>query len=238
MKSLRTLGIAIACSTILFGCGGGGGGGSTTAPAPVASTAMFQILPEIANDFNSVGTKPFSITGTRAGVPVTGNGTVTSGSISATVFEGVTALKKSQTVSATITVSGTSIPISSTTTVYVDSSYKPLGSVDSSEYSVLVGALTIPSTAKVYDTGTAYTMNRYSDSSKVTRVGSKAVTYTIMPDTADTALLVVVNTYRDTLGNMTQQDTSTTRITPTGGFTNLTEVGVVFSSALTLTFTY
>jgi hypothetical protein len=220
------------------GGGGGGGGGAPVAAAPVASTSTFQIRAEIANEFNSVSSDQFSISGTLNGQAFTGSGTGVSGSASSVTFEGAPALQKSQTTSFTIVANGVSVPVTTNSVVYVDSNYNPLGKSSSSEYAVLFGAATIPTTAVVNDNGTAYTFNRYANSSKATFLGTEVVTYVLAADTASTALLKVTHTFRNATNTLTSQDTSTTRIMPSGGFTNNSESGFDNTTGLVLNITY
>lgn len=219
---------------LLTACGGGGGGGAT-APAQVASTQTFQIKTAIVNNFNATSTKSFTVSGTLNGVSVTGTGTVTNGSISSTTFETISALQKVSTVSMSLTANGVTTPITTTSTSYVDTNYVPLGSL-STEYEVVTAPVTIPTTALVNDTGTAYTANRYTSISKATLLGTDTVTYVMLPDTASTALLKVIHTSKDTGGNITLQSSATSRITPAGTITPISETGI--SSAVNLVITY
>ena len=238
MKNRLSLLISLCALMLVSACGGGGGGGGSVATTPVASTQTFQTDTAMDTDFNSSSTRTFSISGTVNGIAVSGNGTVTFGGIVNTTFEGVTALQKNSTVSVSVTANGVTIPLTTTSSSYVDSNYVPLGSVGSGSYEVVTDAVNIPATALVNDTGTAYMANIYSSSAKATLNGTDTVTYVLLPDTASTALLQITHTYRDTGGSMTSQDVSTSRLTPQGTSTPISESGYVVSTNTRLVFTY
>ena len=226
---------AVVVSFCLVACGGGGGGGGASSPSgPVASTSVFQIRAENANAYVQ-GSYSFTISGTISGYALSGGGTITDGPVTSGTFEGVTALQQTSTVAGTVIANGNSIPLSSTSTSYIDSNYLPLGGVGS-EY-VVYGAVNIPVTALVNDTGVAYTASRYTNSSKSTLVGTATVTYVLQPDTASTAIFVVTSVSKDTSGVITSTETSRTRITPTGGFTRLNSTAV-YPNGNTFVFNY
>ncbi len=225
--------IAIA----LTGCGGGSGDETTVSTAPVASTTTFQLKSANDNFFNTTGTATFSVSGTVNGATVTGTGTATRGNVSAAVFETVAGFKRSTTVSASLTANGVTAPLTSTSTSFRDAGGVPLGT-SGEEYVVITGAVTIPITARINDTGTAYTANRFSNSSKATLLGTLTSTYVLLPDTETTGLLKITDTLRNTAGTMTSQSTVTIRITAAGGLTFINETGVDFGRNTNLTFTY
>jgi hypothetical protein len=223
---------------LLTACGGGGGGGTTApAAAAVASTQTFQIQTAIVNLFTSTSTLPFSVSGTVNGATVTGTGTVTNGSVSGATFRAITGFQKSSTVSMNLTANGTTVPVTSTSISYVDTNYVPLGS-SGSEYEVVTGAVTIPTTALVNDTGTAYTANRYTSSSMNALLGTDTVTYVVLPDTATTAFLKVTHTLKNTGGTMTSQSTVTLKIAPAGAITRISETGIDVVNNTNLLITY
>jgi hypothetical protein len=161
---------------------------------------------------------------------------VTAGSISSTTFEGVSALQKSVTVSMTLTGNGVTVPITDVSTSYVDTNYRPLGSLSSDEYDVVIGQPTIPTTALVNDSGTAFTANRYTSISKVTWLGTDTVTWVMLPDTASTALLKISHTVKDTGGTTTSQGIATYRMTTAGVVTKLGETLVSGTDNLVVTY--
>lgn len=224
---------SLALAATLIGCGGGGGGGTT---APVASTSTFQLLAIQAASFQQSATRPFSLSGTFNGVAISGSGSITFGSMTGATFETKPALQKTTVVTASFTANGTSYPLNTTSTSYVDTNYLPLG-ISGNEYVVVNGIANIPATALVNDTGTAFTATRYTDSTKTSQVGTATVTYALLPDTATTALLKITWVYRDNSSNVTQTDTSTSRITPTGSETPISETAS-YTNGNNLTISY
>lgn len=214
--------LAVSVTVTLVACGGGGGGGATTAPAPVASTATFQLLTAQANDTQQTSTLPFTISGTFNGFTVTGNGSVTRGNVTSGTFESQTVLQRVMTSSGNVTANGVTTPISTVSTSYFDSNYIPLGS-SGTEYVVVQGTATIPATALVNDSGNAYTATRYTSSAKSTTLGTETVTFALLPDTANTALLRVISVYRDNSSAISYTVTTLTRITPSGAATRISE---------------
>ena len=137
-----------------------------------------------------------------------------------------------------LTANGVTVPITATSIAYTNTNYLPLGSSSSTEYAVVQGTPTIPTTAVINDTGTAYTANRYTSSAKTTLLGTDVVTYALVADTATTGLLKVTHTYKNTGGAMTMQDTLTLRITPTGSLTYVNETVLDLANNQNLTITY
>ena len=154
MKALKYT-LAATSFALLVACGGGGGG-SGGSPAPVASTNTFDLRAAYVALFTTPSSNQFNASGTIEGVSVTGSGTATSGSVTAGTFEGLQSLQRSQTISATFTGNGQSIPLTVTSTDWTDSNYVPRGSTGD-DYEVVVGTPTIPTTARVNDTGVLFT---------------------------------------------------------------------------------
>lgn len=230
MKTVALFASALLVALGLVGCGGGGGDG------PVTSIETFQLRTAFTNYLKSTQTHSGTLSGTYLGVSVSGNFTVTQGALSAGTFEGVAAERKTTLLTGTITGTGGSVPIAASATSFWDSSYLPLGSSGGTDYEVVIGAAIIPATARVSDTALIFTANRYADSTKVTRRGTKEVTYAMEPDTASTALLKLIGINKDTGGTTTSTSSSTYRITPSGGLTRLSEFSTDANG--TLTFTY
>ncbi|MEQ1527607.1 MAG: FG-GAP-like repeat-containing protein, partial [Gallionella sp.] len=94
---------------------------------------------------------------------------------------------------------------------FYDSNYDPLGTIDSSgEYGVYLTPLSIPFSVKVGDTGSIGIKNKYTDSTKVSFSGRDVISYLIEPDTANTAIVNVINKSYDVSGILisTEQDRS------------------------------
>lgn len=208
---------AILFSSLLAACGGGGGGGDS--PEVVASTETFQIRQAWITNVQTAESRSVTYSGTFQGRPLSGSGRVTSGSPTATTFEGQSAYAVVSTVTATIRIDGTDYPLSSSGTSYFGLDYLPLGnSVD--DYQVFTSS-TIPMTARVNDTFIAYTGNIYPNSAKAYRTGTVTGTVVLEPDTASTALLKLIEDERNLSGTLVSQSISVYRITPQGGTTPL-----------------
>jgi hypothetical protein len=221
-----------AITLLLTACGGGGGANGST--GPVSSTETFQLRQAWINSLSS-SSQSFTLSGTDAGIAITGSGTFTSGSLSSTVFESQPALQQVSVATGTVTGGGQTNSLAITQTIYVDSNYIPLGS-SGSEYEVISGASSIPLTARVNDTGVLYQSVRYTSSAKTARLGTSTTSFVLEPDTSSTALLKVINIEKNTNGWTTSTDTETFRITPSGSLTRLSETTSEGNNTLTVTY--
>lgn len=226
--------LALMLLLAVSACGGGGGGG-TTSTGPVASTETFQLRTAYVNYVTETRSLPFTVTGTTSGNSVTGSGTATQGALTSATFESQPAQQKTTTVTGSVTANGVTIPLSSSSTTYVDSNYNPLGS-SGTDYAVVNSGASIPTTARVNDTGTWYSTIRYASSTKATQRGTGTVSYVLEPDTASTALLKIILTEKDNSNNETSRSTVTFRMTPAGALTRISESSVQGSTAITLTY--
>lgn len=227
--------LALTLSVAFLAACGGGGGGSGTPAAPVTSTETFQVRTAYINYVNDSRTLPFTISGTTAGVSVSGSGTLTQSSVTNSTFEGAAALQKTSTINASLTANGMTIPLATTLVSYVDSNYVPLGSVNG-EYLVVTGAITIPVTGKVNDAGVWFSANRYASSLKLNLLGTEVISYALLPDTATTALLNIIQVDKNLSGATTMTTTLRFRMTPTGELTRLSEHAVAEATDLTVTY--
>lgn len=227
----RTLGLTLTLA--ISACGGGGG--NTEPTGPVASTETFQLRTAYVNYVTETRSLPFTVTGMTSGHSVTGSGTATQGALTSTTFESQAAQQKTTTVTGSITANAVTTPLSSSSTTYVDSNYNPLGS-SGTDYKVVTGGTSIPTTARVNDTGTWYSTIRYASSTKATQRGTGTVSYVLEPDTASTALLKIILTERDNSNNETSRSTVTFRMTPAGALTRISETSVQGSTSLTLSY--
>ena len=226
-------------AAFLAGCGGGGGGGN--AWPPISSSEVFQLKAAWDNIARETGTRNFSVSGTDSGASLSGTGNITQSALVGTVFEGIAGQQKTSTILATITItyqgSSRTETLSESASSYYDSNYLPLGSHSSLEYTVVTGNVTIPATARVGDTGTAYTENRYADATKASFLGTTTYTYRLEADTATTALVRIVGLEQDSTGASTgSTETLRYRITPAGAATPISETLV--DSDGTMVFTY
>ena len=231
---LSQIRIWFATSTLalLAACGGGGGGGNS---GPVTSTETFQLRAAYVNYFSDTRSLPFTVTGSVSGTSVTGSGTTTQGAVSSATFEAQAAQAKTTSATGTFIANGQSFSLASSATAYVDSNYNPLG-FNGSEYEVVSSSTPIPATARISDTATWYTSNRYTNSSKTTRVGTTTATFVLEPDTASTALLKIIEIERNTSNAVTSTSTITFRMTPSGALTRLSETVTEGTTSLTVSY--
>jgi len=233
MKKLL-ISISLLSLTALTACGGGGGGGGTV--APVASTETFPLKAIYINAVISPSSENFTISGTSSGVAVTGSGTVTSSNLSAGTFEGLSALQGTSTLTGSFVANGVTYPLNFVGISWFDSNYVPKGTSSNSEYSVIVGTPTIPITVRINDTGTLYTENLYTSSTKAVFLGTETESYVLEADTASTALLTIISVEKNKSGITTNTGTDQYRITPTGTFKRIKSTNVGGPTSLEFTF--
>jgi hypothetical protein len=212
-----------------------GGGSNPTNTGSTTSTETFQFRTAFVNYVTETRSLPFTVTGSSSGYSVTGSGTATQGALTSASFESQAAQQKTTTVTGSITANGVTVPLSSSSTAYVDSNYNPLGSIGDN-YVVVTNGTNIPTTAKVNDTGILYSTILYSSSTKSVKRGTETVAYALEPDTASTALLKIIVTERDTNNTRTSITTSTFRMTTAGALTRISENYVEETTSLTFTF--
>jgi len=217
--------VALLWFVFSFGCGltgcGGGGGGSDS--ALVTSTETFQLKTAWTNYVTDTSSTPFTMSGIISGVPVSGSATATEGGLTVSTFEGVSCNKKVAVINGSLMGNSQIIPLNSTQTYYYDMNYNMLGSSSSDEYTVVIGTMALPQTAKVNDSGILYTETIYPTSDKLFSTGTYTVSYSLEPDTATTALLKLTITERNASGTVVSTEVETLRLTPTGTFTRLNQ---------------
>jgi hypothetical protein len=223
---------ATAVFSLLSACGGGGGGVS----GPIASSESFSLVKLWTNMLTTPSTNNVTISGTVNGAPATGSGTNTFSGLSAGTFEGMPAQKQTQTFAVSLVTNGQTIPINERFDTWVDSNYAPKGESGGDNYVVITVVGTLPTAARVNDTGTLYTANRYANSTKATLLGTRTATYVIEADTASTALASLVIEDKNTSNVTINKSTAQLRITPNGTFTRIKES--IVEGTTTLTFTY
>lgn len=225
----------IVFTTILVACGGGGGGGGGVV-TPVATAQTFNLKTSYANYLQSSSSKNISIAGTTSGINVTGTGTVTTGSLQTSTFQGSNALLKTTSVTSTISGNGKTVPFGFSVQSYYDSNYNYLGF--SGAYFLVVNSFSVlPTAAKINDTGTLVSLSSYPSSQFTTFAnGTTTITYSLTADTETSAIFTLINVKKDTFGAIISTDTERLRITTTNAVTPLSES--FFSSDGTMTVTY
>ncbi|HWH81860.1 MAG TPA: hypothetical protein VNU71_06450 [Burkholderiaceae bacterium] len=246
-KSIRwgwAAGVALAAA-ILAGCGGGGGdsGGGGTTP-PVTSTSSFDVSTAYRARTQAGATENYNYTATNGGVTCTGTSTFVFSPTASATFDGATVLASTQTVTSATPTPGCELG-SGTGTNYYNTNFVPVGlsvnpGLPSEQYGVLASAGTLPSAAKVGDTGTISTLNVYSNSAKTTKTGSRTVTYAIEADTATTSLVNVITKSYDNSATPQLLSTEQKRYRMTAGAATLTLVSddVQFATTSTIHIVY
>lgn len=209
---------ATVTALALAACGGGG----SDAPAPTTSaTTTFPLAAAMASRINDKRSTPFTVSGTASGsgqtFAVTGSGTE-SESTGPGVFEGAPALVKSVTVTGSVDVQGTKVPLADTSTQFFDTSYRPLGESSSSDYCVFSAYTPLPVSARIGDNGSYYSATCYTNSTKSVLVETYAVSYTLEPATTTTAIFKLVFKNTRPTGVTTSGSTSFT-VSTTGTLT-------------------
>lgn len=236
MITLNTTKVVVAAvaAAFLTACGGGGGGGTT---APVASTHSFDLQSAYKSNYAASSSYRFSISGTYGAYPVSGSGTAVSGAVTSGTFEGQPALQQTTSILGSFTANNQTIPLATSSIGWVDTNYMPLGTSGGSEYIVVNGTASIPTAAKINDTGTIYTAKRYTTSAKTSILGTYAVTYVMEADTATTALVTLISVQKNNAGTTTSTSTEQYRVTTANTFTKIKETGLDNTNGLSLTLT-
>jgi len=235
MKNTIKILLATASVALLAACGGGGGGGT---PGPVASLLTFDLRAAYVSSFINTSTNRFTITGTQDGISITGSGTGTYGALSSGTFEGGAAQQRTSTVTGSFIVEGQSFPLNYSSVSWVDSNYYPLGADVGDEYTVVVGTATIPTAVRVGDSGQLYMSNRFTSSAKTTPLGTITSTYVVEPDTASTALVKFISTYKSTSNTIEKIVSAQYRVNTSNGFTRINETSFNLTNGLSLTINY
>jgi hypothetical protein len=224
---------AIAVLLLLSACGGGGDGGGD---AQVLSTGSFNLQAAYKSNFTATNSYKFNISGTYGSFPVSGSGSAIVGAVTSGVFEGQSALQHTTSILGSFLANGQTIPLATSAVYWVDTNYMPRGSV-ATEYVVINGTATIPTAAKVNDTGSLYVANRYRNSTKTQLLGTTTVTYVVEADTATTALVTLISVDKNTNGTTTQTSTEQYRVTTANTITKIKETTVDNLNSLNLTLT-
>lgn len=212
------------------------GGGSSNS-VPILSTSSFNLLSAYISTIATPSTYNFTISGTVDSLAITGSGAEAIGSVSNGTFESRTALQRTTTITGSLQINGESYPLNSSEVSWTDLNYVPLGSVGE-EYTVINGTASLPTAIRVGDTGSIYVANRYADSSKLTSLGTVTSTYVVEADTASTALVTLINTYKSN-SNLTERiSTSQFRINTQNSLTRVKTTGYDSSNGLRLVISY
>jgi len=244
----KSLVVALSVSGLLFltACGGGDNDVSTAINAPVE----YQLRTAYLNQLTMLsGSRKFKLTGSFVengfSETINGEGTEDIGAMAATTFEGKSAQKKTTiTRGFAVVANNRNVTLDSVEDVYFDTNYNPLGQIgneyvdeNGSLYTVVTSSTPIPATARVNDSGSLSSSNRYSSTSRTKLLGTYNVSYIVQEDTASTALLKLVGTLKDTAGKTKMTVTVSYRMTPAGVVTKINKTEVSYSSNFSATTT-
>jgi hypothetical protein len=210
--------LVVASMVILAACGGGANAVPTLSQYPLKTA-----LVRIANDSQSFSV---SMSGTAQNRSVTATGTFTRSPLVPTVFETVSGLSKTETLSTVWTLAGTVQPQSITVDqFYYDNQFNPLGHTTNGTYDVVTVAYPIPATASVGESGLIVQQTTYPSSAKATSEGSKTVSYAMESDSATGAKLRLIQTqtFPPSTGIQPLTKTRTYLVAQSGSITLLTE---------------
>ena len=222
--------LTVLLSTLLIGCGGGGGGGGSAAQSgPVVSTLSFPLQTAQKTLAANGLTRSFAVsitavsatTGTTVTCSGSGN-TSDSPAATAATFEGSQALSAVSTITMIMSASTgcNAVTDTTTTTLYYDGNYVPLGTaIVGGDYGVYSTPPSVPASVNVNDTGIIGTENLYTNSTKATPNGSRAISFIVEPDTSTTAIVNLISKYSDAAGAATGTEQSRYRITALGALT-------------------
>lgn len=234
MKTRPGLRLApLIVTALLAACGGDGG---SVPSGSIASTETFQLHSAWVSQFGETPPEPFTLSGSIDKMNINGSGNVTRGNMSSALFEGRNALQETSTVMSMFSRAGSMQTLNTTTTVYFDSDYLPLGSRSSGEYTVVQGTPSIPQTARVNDKGIISSANIYPNSASTVLMGTRTTAFALQPDSMSTTLLTFIEVDRDNAGATLNTTTSSFRMTPDGHLTKLSEVYESNSDSLTINF--
>lgn len=235
MKTRRIL-CLFAVSVFVAACGGGGDGGPAQPPAAATAIPLASAMASVINQ-DRTGSMTIAGTVTASGQTfnVSGSGTYAENTVPG-AFEGSQGLKKHIVLSGSVSVSGTSAPLTSVSDAYFDASFRPLGSIADGGYCVSTSVTTLPATAQVGASGTWYAQDCFSSSAKLAKVGAGVTTYSVEADGANSALVRISTRVTDTAGN-SLPSTATYRVTSSGTVTRLQDTTTVSLNGVTIDLT-
>ena len=231
----RTTVATLACCGVLSLTACGGGGESAVATPPVATTKTFDLKTTYANFLQTTVTRTFTLTGSASGLAVTGSGSTTLGALQAATFLGSPALVRTQTMTASLSANGQTIPFGTSGQSYYDSNYNPLGATGVN-FSVVESRISLPTAAKINDTGVWMTMTNYPGSNKEYVKGTTTVSYSLGADSDTSAILTLINSEKSASGQALSSTVATYRITTSNSVTPLTESLQSAEGLLSLTY--
>ncbi|MQA42401.1 hypothetical protein [Rugamonas aquatica] len=225
-KSAAPLALAGLLAMTLSACGGGGGGaaaGATPAPAPAATS--FPVQQGLAYAFTHGLQSTLTVTGSTTNgsvtYPLTGTLTYTLGAVVNASFNGAAVQQATETISGSISGNGTTTPLTTSSQLYVNAQYTPVGSNESGSYCVGSSTGGYPATATAGQTGDIATFSCYADSSKRTLVSTQKISYVTTAGSDGNSLNFQMLSNIVDAGNKTLGSTSTTYSITAAGVSKL-----------------
>lgn len=206
----------------LSACGGGGsgGGGSTATPSLVPNQGVLSVFPlqTAFKAFISKGSSTkYTISGSCTGATTLSSSVPTGGA----TFENAPALSSTNTNIGTFT-NCTPSSFSSSSILYYDSNYEPLGGSSSKEYAVFrTPPKPLPTSVKLGDTAEYGIQNLFTDSSKTTPAGRSELSYLIELDGTSTnsAIANLISKNYNADNQLLQTEQARYKLTTDGTFT-------------------
>ncbi|HUI59964.1 MAG TPA: hypothetical protein VLX90_07065 [Steroidobacteraceae bacterium] len=214
MKRFGAVSAAVALGLGLAACGGGGS--DITTPPPTDFNMKAGVTNMVAHGLMANVTLSGTAVANGASNDFTGSGTYSlSAGVNAT-FNGVAALMQAQAISGTIMVAGQSAPLNvSVNDYYAASDSAFLGETDSNEYDVAQTPIEYPTSIVGGSNGTLGTVNRYTDSTMSTPLGTAQVSYsaTAPMDSGGPIGIAVTTKIFDTQNNLLETDVTSYSMT-------------------------
>lgn len=211
MKKLIVPALAAA---LLTACGGGGGSDTPSTP-PTTAFALDAAYKALTASGSS---RTYNVSGTCSGT-----GSIAVSTPVAGTFEASPALVQTSTLSITVTGctgSGTGVVTSQS---FVDSNYRPLGSVIPNQQYSKFGPVVIPTTVKVGDTGIIGTSTAWTTSAKTTPLGTGSYSYVVEPETDSSVIVKLITKSFSTTNALQYTEVVSYRLSAAGGLTQLVD---------------
>jgi hypothetical protein len=198
MKKFKSA-LMLATLVTLTACGGGGSGAGNDTLYPLSAALTEYVSNTSTTNVILTG----SISNAGQTYAISGTGMIVENTISNTIFNGITAKKKSQTTTGSITLNGVSQPINDTAYYYFDNNNRPLGFTNASAYCISFNVKSIPMNSLAGQSGDWYTTDCYTNSSKAVKIGSTVTSYQIKAVTDKSADLIINQITTDSSGTIT-----------------------------------
>jgi hypothetical protein len=235
----KGLAVLIIVSSLMTACGGGGGGGGIIAPTTSIPVQM------AIKDLYTVGYQQSgTVTGTATDAsnksyPVSGTFTTNASANGNTQFNGQTANELTVTLTETLQFNGQTSTASQNAQSFLSADYtRPLGSVSPGQYCVVTTTTAYPVTLALGQTGNLATSSCYTDATMKTVIGTNQTSYLVIPGiSANTLILGIINSTKDTSGNFIGQSTANYTVDTSGNMAFFSGSGATVSNGYVLNLT-